>query len=150
MITLTATLVTAAVALRAELEPLTDHKLIQACAALPSRPWLATPDAAMSHVLCGACPIPAGSGKTNARHRLNRGGNRQANVALYRAVIMQLRWHQPTIDYPTRRTAEGLPKREIVRCLKRYLARDIYRLLPTVDLASSSHPAPTATAARAA
>ena len=80
--------------------------------------------------MCGACPIPAGSGKTNGRHRLNRGGNRQANAALYRAVIVRMRWHQPTIDYVTRRTAEGLSKREIIRCLKRFLAREIYRLLP--------------------
>jgi len=82
--------------------------------------------------MCGACPIPAGSGKTNGRHRLYRGGNRQANAALYRAVIVRLRWHQPTIDYATRRTAEGLSKREIIRCLKRYLAREIYHLLPPV------------------
>jgi len=80
--------------------------------------------------MCGACPIPAGSGKTNGRHRLYRGGNRQANAALYRAVIVRMRWHQPTIDYVERRTAEGLSKREIIRCLKRYLAREIYRLLP--------------------
>ena len=81
--------------------------------------------------MCGACPIPAGSGKTNGRHRLYRGGNRQANAALYRAVIVRMRWHQPTIDYVARRTAEGLSKREIIRCLKRYLAREIYHLLPT-------------------
>jgi transposase len=48
--------------------------------------------------LCGACPIPASSGKTN-RHRLNRGGNRQANAALYRVVIVRMRNHQPTLDY---------------------------------------------------
>lgn len=47
--------------------------------------------------LCGVCPIPAGSGKTNGRHRLNRGGNRQANAALYRTVIVRMRWHEPTI-----------------------------------------------------
>lgn len=80
--------------------------------------------------MCGACPIPAGSGQTNGRHRLYRGGNRQANAALYRAVIVRMRWHQPTIDYVTRRTSEGLSKREIIRCLKRYLAREIYHLLP--------------------
>ncbi|HEX2297453.1 MAG TPA: transposase [Pseudonocardiaceae bacterium] len=83
--------------------------------------------------MCGACPIPAGSGRTNGRHRLYRGGNRQANAALYRAVIVRMRWHQPTIDYVTRRTAEGLSKREIIRCLKRYLARDIYRRLPPLN-----------------
>ncbi|WP_234353723.1 IS110 family RNA-guided transposase [Gordonia iterans] len=83
--------------------------------------------------MCGACPIPAGSGKTNNRHRLYRGGNRQANAALYRVVIVRMRWHQPTIDYVARRTAEGLSKREIIRCLKRYLARELFRLLPTPD-----------------
>ncbi len=80
--------------------------------------------------LCGVCPIPAGSGKTNGRHRLNRGGNRQANAALYRTVIVRMRWHEPTIAYVERRTREGLSKREIIRCLKRYLAREIYGLLP--------------------
>ena len=68
--------------------------------------------------MCGALPIPAGSGKTNGRHRLIRGGNRQANAAPYRAVIVRMRCHQPTIDYATRRTQEGLSKREIIRCLK--------------------------------
>jgi transposase len=67
--------------------------------------------------LCGACPVPAGSGKTAGRHRLNRGGNRQANAALYRAVIVRMRWHEPTMAYVERRTAEGLTKKEIIRCL---------------------------------
>ena len=61
--------------------------------------------------LCGACPIPASSGKTS-RHRPNRGGNRQANAALYRVVIVRLRGHQPTLDYVRRRTAEGKSKPE--------------------------------------
>jgi len=78
--------------------------------------------------LCGACPIPASSGKTN-RHRLNRGGNRQANATLYRVVIVRLRGHQPTLDYVRRRTAEGKSKAEIIRCLKRYVAREIYGYL---------------------
>jgi transposase len=81
--------------------------------------------------LCGACPIPASSGKTN-RHRLNRGGNRQANAALYRAVIVRMRWHEPTIAYVTRRTKEGLSKKEIIRCLERYLAREVFGLLPVL------------------
>jgi hypothetical protein len=80
--------------------------------------------------LCGACPIPASSGMTN-RHRLYLGGHRQANAALYRSVIVRMRFHQPTIDYVARRTAEGLPKREIIRCLKRYLAREIYQRVMT-------------------
>ena len=78
--------------------------------------------------MCGACPIPASSGKTN-RHRLNRGGNRQANAALYRVVIVRMRGHQPTLDYIRRRTAEGKSKSEIIRCLKRYVAREIFGYL---------------------
>lgn len=85
--------------------------------------------------LCGACPIPAGSVRTNGRHRLNRGGNRHANAALYRAVVVRMRWHPPTIAYVERRTKEGLSKREIIRCLKRYVAREIYRSLPRPSLA---------------
>lgn len=213
MITLKATLATGSEALRAELETLTDHKLILACAALegptplppvrrgaPAVVVPGDPDVAMRHVLssmakrwlalheeakahaaslkaltaaaapqlveavgvgydtaaqmlitagdnanrikseaafakmCGACPIPAGSGKTTSRHRLYRGGNRQANAALYRVVIVRMRWHQPTIDYVARRTAEGMSKREIIRCLKRYLARELFRLLPAPDV----------------
>ncbi len=82
--------------------------------------------------LRGVCPIPASSGKTSGRHRLNRGGNRQANAALYRIVMVRMRWHEPTIAYVERRTAEGLSKKDIIRCLKRYVAREIYALLPPV------------------
>jgi len=78
--------------------------------------------------LCGACPMPASSGRTN-RHRLNRGGNRQANAALHRVVVTRRRLHQPTIDYVGRRTGEGKTKAEIMRCLKRYVAREIFGLL---------------------
>lgn len=80
--------------------------------------------------LCGTSPIPASSGLTN-RHRLSRAGHREANAALYRAVIVRMRFHQPTIDYTARRTAEGLSKRDIIRCLKRYLAREIYQAVMT-------------------
>lgn len=80
--------------------------------------------------LCGASPIPASSGLTN-RHRLSRAGHREANAALYRAVIVRMRFHQPTITYVARRTAEGLSKRDIIRCLKRYLAREIYQAVMT-------------------
>ena len=76
--------------------------------------------------LCGACPIPASSGQTS-RHRLYRGGHRQANAALYRVAITRMRFHQPTINYVTRRTTEGLTKKDIIRCLKRFLAREIYQ-----------------------
>lgn len=207
MITLKATLVTASDELRAELEPLTDFKLITACAAFPSATELGDAGTAMRHVLgtlarrwltlheeikihsrhlkartkavapqmvaaygigpdiaaelliaagdntdrirsdaayaklCGSCPIPASSGKTN-RHRLNRGGNRQANAALFRCVVVRMRWHAPTIAYVERRTAEGLSKREIIRCLKRYVAREVYKLLPAPNTAATA-PQPT-------
>src|SRR5918993_1879262 len=78
--------------------------------------------------LCGACPVPASSGKTS-RHRLNRGGHRQANAALHRVVVVRMRTHQPTLDYLRRRTAEGKSKREIIRCLKRFVAREIFGYL---------------------
>ena len=81
--------------------------------------------------LCGACPIPASSGRTTGRHRLYRGGHRQANAALYRSVIVRMRYHQPTVDYVVRRTADGRTKREIIRCLKRFLAREIYQRVMT-------------------
>jgi transposase len=78
--------------------------------------------------LCGVAPIPASSGMTT-RHRLNRGGHRQANSALYRTVIVRLQHHQPTQAYYQRRTAEGRTKAEIIRCLKRLLAREIWSYL---------------------
>ncbi|WP_289501590.1 transposase, partial [Gloeocapsopsis sp. IPPAS B-1203] len=78
--------------------------------------------------MCGVCPIPTSSGKIQ-RHRLNRGGNRQANAALFRVVIVRMRWHEPTKAYVARRTAQGLSKQEIIRCLKRYLAREIYQII---------------------
>ena len=80
---------------------------------------------------CGACPIPASSGRTTGRHRLNRGGHRQATAALYRAVIVRMRFHQPTRDDVARRTADGRTKREIIRCLKRFLAREISQRVMT-------------------
>ena len=80
--------------------------------------------------LCGVAPQPASSGRTSGRHRLSRGGDRAANSALYIVTIVRMRHHQPTRDYVERRTAEGLSKREIIRCLKRYIAREIYANLP--------------------
>lgn len=190
MNTLKAVLVTAADDLRAQLEPLSDHALITACAGLdPDQ--LTTPTDAARHTLAtlarrwlhlhheikthtrhlqhltttanphlvdrfgvgfdtaaevliavgdhphrihseaalakmfGTAPLPASSGHTT-RHRLNRSGNRQANAALYRVILTRMRWHQPTKDYVARRTAEGRTKREIIRCLKRYLTRELY------------------------
>jgi transposase len=79
--------------------------------------------------LCGVSPVPASSGKTTAM-RLNRGGYRQANSALYRiAVVRMSHHHQPTADYVTRRTSEGKSKKAILRCLKRYIAREIHHHL---------------------
>ena len=78
--------------------------------------------------LAGACPIPASSGKTN-RHRLNRAGDRQANSALYHIVIVRLRYDQATRDYAERRIADGKTKMEIIRCLKRYVVRQLYPLI---------------------
>ncbi|MEX5713122.1 IS110 family transposase [Parafrankia sp. FMc6] len=79
--------------------------------------------------LCGVSPIEASSGKTR-RHRLNRGGDRQANAALHRIVITRLRCDPRTRAYQQRRLAEGKTPREIVRCLKRYIAREIYNTIP--------------------
>jgi transposase len=81
-------------------------------------------------MLCGAAPLPASSGRTH-RHRLNRGGDRQANASLYRIVLCRLRWDPRTRAYVERRTTEGLNKKEIIRCLKRYIAREIYTALTT-------------------
>lgn len=209
MIALKATLVTAGDELRAELEPLTDYKLVLACADLKVGCDMSDPKSAMCHVLaslakrwlelheeikiharhlkqlvkdtapalvgafgigpdiagellvaagdnserihseaafaklCGVSPIPASSGMTTGRHRLNRGGNRQANAALYRVVIVRMRWHEPTIAYVKKRTADGLTKKDIIRCLKRYVAREVYGLLP-----SPSFDGPLASVAR--
>lgn len=98
--------------------------------------------------LCGVAPIPASSGKTN-RHRLSRGGDRDANRALYLLALGRMGWDPATRTYVTRRTAAGLSKPEIIRCLKRYIARELYRILtartisPAMsaqgDTAESSH-----------
>jgi transposase len=80
-------------------------------------------------MLAGAAPIPANSGQTTTRYRLNRYGDRQLNRALHTAVLCRLRYDPTTQAYAKRRTAEGKTSREIKRCLKRYLARDLYRLL---------------------
>lgn len=87
-----------------------------------------TGEAAFAH-LCGAAPIPASSGK-KTRHRLNYAGNRDANHALWRIVMARIAHQDPrTIAYMERRTAEGLSKRDIIRCLKRYVAREMHRVI---------------------
>ena len=95
-------------------------------------------------MLCGSSPIPASSGKT-IRHRLNPGGNRQANSALHMIVVCRMRTDQRTRNYVTRRLAEGKTKREIMRCLKRYVAREIYHALTAP---ATSAPAEEKTLAR--
>lgn len=82
--------------------------------------------------LCGVSPLDASSGK---QQRLNRGGNRDANMALWRIVLVRLRWDPTTRAYVDRRVSEGKTRREAMRCLKRYIARDIHRILT-----SSSRP----------
>jgi transposase len=84
--------------------------------------------------LCGAAPLDASTGKQQ-RHRLNRGGDRQANSALWRIVITRLSYDPATRRYLQRRCAEGKTKTEAIRCLKRYLARELYACLPTQTLA---------------
>jgi transposase len=78
--------------------------------------------------LCGVCPLEASSGKT-IRHRLNRGANRDANRALHVILVVRMRRHEPTRDYIARRLAEGKSKNEIMRCVKRYIAREIFHAL---------------------
>ena len=84
-------------------------------------------EAAWAH-LCAVAPIPASSGRIT-RHRLNPGGDRQANHALWRIVITRMSSHPPTRAYAERRSKEGLSKKEIIRCLKRYVAREVYSCL---------------------
>lgn len=89
-------------------------------------------------MLCGVAPLPASSGRSH-RHRLNRGGDRHANAALYRIVLSRLRWDPRTRAYAERRAAEKLGKKEIIRCLKRYIAREIHTaLLHPNDLQTAS------------
>ncbi|MFJ7272768.1 IS110 family transposase [Streptomyces sp. NPDC099050] len=84
-------------------------------------------EAAFAH-LCAAAPIPASSGRTD-RHRLNRGGDRAANHALHMIALTRMKYDPRTREYVARRTAEGLSKKDILRCLKRFIAREIYRHL---------------------
>jgi transposase len=84
-------------------------------------------DAALAH-LCGAAPIPASSGRTD-RHRLNRGGDRDANKALYTIALCRMRRDPRTRAYVERRTKQGLTKKEIIRCLKRYIVREVHLAL---------------------
>jgi transposase len=96
-------------------------------------------DEASFAALCGVSPVERSSGKSQ-RRRLNRGGNRQANAALFRIVLSRLRWEERTRAYLQRRTAEGKTKREVIRCLKRYVAREIFRCIATLPLRPSPTP----------
>jgi transposase len=89
----------------------------------------ATPHRCAWAHLCGVAPIPASSGKT-VRHRLNRGGDRQANAALHRVVVVRMSHHPATRAYVEHRRAQGRTTMEIMRCLKRYVARQVYGVLP--------------------
>lgn len=90
-------------------------------------PHRMTSEAAFA-ALCGTSPVEASSGKIT-RHRLNSGGDRQANNALWRIVLVRMATDSRTKAYVARRTLEGKTKREIIRCLKRHVAREIFRLL---------------------
>jgi transposase len=83
--------------------------------------------------LAGCAPIPASSGQT-VRHRLDRSGDRRLNRALHMILLTRRRAHPPTIDYIDRRTRDGKTSREAIRCLKRYLARNPYRLLENAPM----------------
>ena len=84
-------------------------------------------EAALAH-LTGISPLPASSGRTD-RHRLNRGGDRAANSAIHRIVLCRMRHDERTRAYVARRTVQGLSKREIMRCLKRYVVREVHTAL---------------------
>lgn len=81
--------------------------------------------------LAGISPVPTGSGMTSGKHRINHGGHRQLNAAIYRTVIVRMQHHEPTKAYVARRITEGKSKRDIIRCLKRYVIREVYQLIKT-------------------
>ncbi|MBL1102037.1 IS110 family transposase [Streptomyces sp. 205] len=88
--------------------------------------------------LCGVSPVEASSGKTQ-RRRLNRGGDRQANSALYTIVLARLRWDTRTRNYVERRIRGGKTRREAIRCLKRYVAREVYQAITPPATAAVTH-----------
>ncbi|MEU7363793.1 transposase [Streptomyces olivaceoviridis] len=85
-------------------------------------------EAAFAH-LCGAAPVPASSGRTN-RHRLNRDGDRAAGNVLHTIVLIRVKYARRTQEYVARHTAGGMTEKDVVRCLKRFVAREVYRHLP--------------------
>lgn len=104
-------------------------------AAAGDNPERLTSDARFA-ALCGASPVEASSGK-HVSHRLNKGGNRHANHTLWRIAMVRMTCHQPTKDYVARRRAEGKSQRFIIRCLKRYIAREVHQLLLNPQLATT-------------
>ncbi|MBE1604208.1 IS110 family transposase [Actinopolymorpha pittospori] len=90
--------------------------------------------------LCGVSPVEASSGQTT-RHRLNRGGDRNANAALYRIALSRLRWDPATRDYMQRRISEGKTRREVLRCLKRYIAREVHQIITKSTPDTTASPA---------
>ncbi|MGW7201823.1 transposase, partial [Streptomyces chryseus] len=96
------------------------------------------PEAAFTH-LCGAAPRLRQSGRTN-RHRQNRSGDRAANNALHTIVLVRMKCDQRNKEYVARRTTEGMVIKDITRCLKRFVAREIYRHLPHVIHTSRTLP----------
>jgi transposase len=99
------------------------------CVAAGDNPQRVRSEAAWAH-LCAVAPLEATSGKVTRRHRLNRGGNRHANHALWRIVFTRLGSDPRTRTYVARRLDEGRSRPEIIRILKRYVARETYRHLP--------------------
>ncbi len=87
--------------------------------------------------LAGVSPVDASSGKTQ-RRRLNRGGDRQANAALYTIVLSRLRWDSRTQIYMQQRVAQGKTRREVIRCLKRYIARELYPIIIRTQLPTTT------------
>ena len=96
-------------------------------------------EAAFAHH-CGVAPIPASTGRKD-RHRLNRGGDRAANRALHTIVLTRMSWDPRTRAYVERRTQQGLSKKDIMRCLKRYVAREVYETLTTPPTTADPKPA---------
>jgi transposase len=104
-------------------------------AAVGDNPERLRSEAAFAH-LCGAAPLPASSGRRD-RHRLNRGGNRSANAALYRIAVVRMQHDSRTREYVARRTAQGLQKKDIIRCLKRYIAREVFKALTCTNISKT-------------
>jgi transposase len=112
-----------------------DRSWPRRCCALGPTPAGSTAEAAFA-MLAGVAPIPANSGQVTTRYRLNRYGDRQLNNALHTVVASRIQYQPATRDYVARRAAQGKTGREIKRCLARYVARDLYRLLENTPTAA--------------